>query len=157
MGFHEPGEISAASTCVGSQQPGEISAASSCGAKRAGRNRRGFRLRAISRTLVAGRNKRGFSSRAISRTLVAGGNKRGFRLAGRNKRGFPGEISAAFAWSVWLRPRHTVSYNNGTFPYPLLYPFYPQNQKHARHPQKHPKNNHHRRLPPFSKCLAPLA
>ena len=109
MGFHEPGEISAASTCVGSQQPGEISAASSCGAKRAGRNRRGFRLR------------------AISRTLVAGGNKRGFRLAGRNKRGFPGEISAPFDWSVSLRPRHTGPYNNGTLPYPLLYPFYPQN------------------------------
>ena len=119
MGFHEPGEISAASTHVGSQQPGEISAASSCGAKRAGRNRRGFRLRAISRTLVPGEISAAFLLGRFLAPWGPGEISAAF--------GWPGEISAAFAWSVWLRPRHTASYNNGTFPYPLLYPFYPQN------------------------------
>jgi hypothetical protein len=78
-------------------------------------------------------------------------------LGGRNKRGFPGEISAAFAWSVWLRPRHTQPYTNGTFPYPLLYPFYPQNLNTLGTPQEIQRTTSDRRLPPFSKCLAPLA
>ena len=126
---------------MGFHEPGEIRAASSYGAKRAGGNKRGFelwsqksrgnkggfRLRAISRTWGTGEISAAFLLGDFSHPWGTGEISATFVEAGEISGGFQGEISATCAWLVWLRPRHTGSYNNSTFPYPLLYPFYPQN------------------------------